>query len=104
MLVEGHFLICIGLSACSNATDQRCAIALGDNVRLPAGRAGDHVLATPAGVRPLERIDAVILGRINAEILRVMGEVNTPLQGLRALGAGYVASWNRACSMHPLLS
>lgn len=86
MMTVAAFFICVGLNACSMATDERCVIALGDNVQFPP-HAG-HVLVTPDGVRPLKRIDREIEGMINREIARLE---------LRSLSRDYIDEWNLNC-------
>lgn len=81
------FLICIGLNACSMATNEHCAIALGDDVQLPPH--ASHVLATNAGTRPITRIDRELEGMINREIMRLGGQ---------SLSHHYVDHWNLICA------
>jgi hypothetical protein len=88
--------ICIGRNACSEATTQKCSVALGPNTQFPDGPAGDHVLVTPAGIMPISRIDDILLARIDGA-LRQYGrewhlDWNNPM-----LDRAYVKEWNDFC-------
>jgi hypothetical protein len=91
------YLICIGEAACSEATDQQCAVAMGRDVQLPNGHAGSHVLATPDGVSRLPRLDAITVTRIDGA-LRAYGREWSPDWKNPQLDPAYVEDWNAHCA------
>lgn len=95
-------MICIGINACNQSYDHRCSVALGDNIQLPEGRIGDHVLVTKNGVRRLSKIDAKVIHLMVAEAERVRDEdpsVRAVLQKpVIGFSVEYIDQWNKACS------
>lgn len=87
-MLVGSWIICVGLNACSMATDEHCSVALGANVQFPA-HAG-HVLVTPELTQPLGYLNDRIVDAINAAAARAGG---------RPLSAEYVRAWNAACTV-----
>ena len=89
--ITAYFLICIGDGACSEATDERCAVALGHDVQFPPH--AWHVMVTKDGVRPLDHLDSSVVAQIDAAIDATTGE-----DGHR-LSQTYVNRWNRECAV-----
>jgi hypothetical protein len=98
-LLTGSHLICVGEGACSSATSQTCSVALGNNVQLPDGAAGNHVFATENAVVPLQYLDAIIVERINGT-LRAYGRRWRPDWKNPQIDPTVIAEWNAACSRH----
>lgn len=84
----GSWLICIGNGACSQITDERCGVALGDNVQFPPH--SGHVLVTRDGVVFLGYLDRRVVAMIDAEAARY-GSLQMP--------PDYVAKWNASCTV-----
>lgn len=89
-------VICIGENACSMATTQKCSVALGKNIQFPEGRAGDHVLVTREGIRPILELDDVTVERINAVMADYGKTVGNEWRNPR-LDPEFVKEWNMAC-------
>jgi hypothetical protein len=86
-LTTGSWVICIGQNACSQATDEHCDVALGENTQFPPH--ASHVLVTPKGIWSLQRLDDRIVRMINRQIA---------LRGGPLLDAGFIERWNDVCS------
>jgi hypothetical protein len=90
-LMTPAFILCAGLNACSQATDEHCAVALGTNTQFPPH--ASHVLVTPRGIWSLYRLDAMTVARIDRMAMRFGG---------RPLDQRYIDAWNQACGGVPV--
>lgn len=90
-ITTASHVICVGPGACSMATDQHCAVAIGRNVQFPPH--ASHILVTEGSTRYLNLLDAGVVEMINREATKY--GYGTAFW----LGSNYVKEWNRACNI-----